>query len=241
MRTAEDIVAELSSLANPDNVAGMARYGISPVGTLGVSIPVLRAIARELKPYRKSDPGALHSLACELWSTGLHEVRILAALVDVPTLVTSEQADAWVAEMDSWDVVDMSSDLWAATPFGYSKAEEWAGRAEEFVKRSGFVLMCALAVHDKKAPDAPFLHFLTLVERESADERNFAKKAVNWALRQIGKRNRDLNAAAVAVAQRLRQSDSKAARWIASDALRELTSASIRTRLGLQLDPTSDK
>jgi 3-methyladenine DNA glycosylase AlkD len=233
VRTAEDIVAELSSLANPANVAGMARYGISPVGPLGGSIPVLRAIAKGLKPYRKADPEALHALASELWATGLHEVRILATLVDVPALVTPEQADTWVAEMDSWDVVDMASGLWAATPFGYSKAEEWAGRTEEFVKRSGFVLMCALAVHDKKAPDAPFLHFLTLVERESSDERNFAKKAVNWALRQIGKRNGDLNAAAVAVAQRLRHSDSKAARWIASDALRELTSAPVRTRLGL--------
>jgi 3-methyladenine DNA glycosylase AlkD len=233
MRTAEGIVAELRSLANPANVEGMARYGISPVGTLGVNIPVLRGIAKDLKPYRKSEPEAVHSLAAELWASGIHEVRILAALVDVPALVTPEQADAWVAEMDSWDVVDMASDLWAATPFAYGKAEEWAGREEEFVKRSGFVLMCALAVHDKKAPDAPFLHFLTLVERESTDERNFVKKSVNWALRQIGKRNVPLNAAAVAVAQRLRQSDSKAARWIASDALRELTSAPVRTRLGL--------
>jgi 3-methyladenine DNA glycosylase AlkD len=232
VRTTEDIVAELSSLANPANVAGMARYGISPVGTLGVSIPVLRGIAKQLKPYRESDPEALHALAAELWATGLHEVRILASLVDVPALVTPGQADTWVADMDSWDVVDMASDLWAATPFAYEKAEEWAGCAEEFVKRSGFVLMCALAVHDKKAPDAPFLHFLTLVERESSDGRNFAKKAVNWALRQIGKRNAYLNAAAVAVAQRLRQSDSKAARWIASDALRELTSEPVRTRLG---------
>jgi 3-methyladenine DNA glycosylase AlkD len=231
MRTAEDIVDHLRSLANPANVEGMARYGISPVGTLGVGIPVLRGIAKELKPCRKSDPEALHALAAQLWATGLHEVRILAALVDVPALVTPEQADSWVAGMDSWDVVDMASGLWAATPFGYRKAEEWAGRDEEFVKRSGFVLMCALAVHDKKAPDGPFLHFLTLVEREADDERNFVKKAVNWALRQIGKRNGDLNAAAVATAERLRESDSKAARWIASDARRELTSDAVRARL----------
>jgi 3-methyladenine DNA glycosylase AlkD len=233
MRSAEDIVQELRGLANPANVEGMARYGISPVGTLGVSIPVLRGIAKELKPQRKADPQAVHALAAELWASGIHEVRILAALIEIPALVTPEQADSWVADMDSWDVVDMASDLWAATPFGYEKAEEWAGRGEEFVKRSGFVVMCALAVHDKKAPDAPFLHFLELVEREAADERNFVKKAVNWALRQIGKRNGDLNAAAVATAARLRESGSKAARWVASDALRELTSEPVRKRVGL--------
>jgi 3-methyladenine DNA glycosylase AlkD len=233
VRRAEDIVEELRGLANPANVEGMARYGISSVGTLGVNIPVLRGIAKGLKPYRKADPDALHDLAAELWATGLHEVRILASLVDVPALVTPEQADSWVAEMDSWDVVDTASDLWAATTFGYEKAEEWAGREEEFVKRSGFVLMCALAVHDKKAADEPFRHFLSIVEREATDERNFVKKAVNWALRQIGKRNGDLNAAAVATALRLRESGSKAARWVASDALRELTSESIRRRVGL--------
>jgi 3-methyladenine DNA glycosylase AlkD len=226
-----DIVDQLRSLANAADVEGMARYGISSVGTLGVSIPVLRGIAKELKPYRRTDPQAVHALAAELWATGLHEVRILAALVDVPELVTREQADSWVADMDSWDVVDMASDLWGATPFGYEKAEEWAGREEEFVKRSGFVLMCALAVHDKQAPDEPFLHFLTLVEREADDERNFVKKSVNWALRQIGKRNGVLNAAAVATAERLRESGSKAARWVASDARRELTSEAVRARL----------
>jgi 3-methyladenine DNA glycosylase AlkD len=233
MRRAEDIVEELRGLASPANVEGMARYGISSVGTIGVSIPVLRAIAKELKPQRKADPQAVHSLAAELWASGIHEVRILASLVDVPALVTPEQADAWVADMDSWDVVDMASGLWAATAFGYEKAEEWAGREEEFVKRSGFVVMCALTVHDKKEKDAPFLHFLSLVEREAADERNFVKKAVNWALRQIGKRNAALNAAAVATALRLRESGSKAARWVASDALRELTSEPIRRRVGL--------
>jgi 3-methyladenine DNA glycosylase AlkD len=231
VRSAADIVDQLRSLANAANVEGMARYGISPVGTLGVGIPVLRGIAKELRPYRTCDPQALHVLASQLWATGLHEVRILAALVDVPALVTREQADSWVADMDSWDVVDMASGLWAATPFGYAKAEEWAGREEEFVKRSGFVLMCALAVHDKKASDEPFLHFLTLVEREAGDGRNLVKKAVNWALRQIGKRNGVLNAAAVATAERLRESGSKAARWVASDARRELTSDAVRVRL----------
>jgi 3-methyladenine DNA glycosylase AlkD len=153
--------------------------------------------------------------------------------VDVPVLVTAAQADAWVAEMDSWDIVDQLSGLWAETSFGYEKAREWAGRDEEFVKRSGFVVMCALAVHDKKAPDSSLLAFLPLIEREATDERNYVKKAVNWALRQIGKRNVNLNAAAVAVARRLRDSDSRAARWVASDALRELESEAVHARLGL--------
>jgi 3-methyladenine DNA glycosylase AlkD len=233
MRSAEDILSELRGLANPANVEGMARYGISPKDALGVTMPVLRGIAKDLRPERKADPAAAHALAADLWASGVHEARILASLVDAPALVTPEQADAWVAEMDSWDVVDQLSGLWAETPFGYEKAREWAGRDEEFVKRSGFVVMCALAVHDKKAPDSALLAFLPLIEREAVDERNFVKKAVNWALRQIGKRSGNLNAAAVAVARRLRDSDSRAARWVASDALRELESQAVRGRLGL--------
>ena len=145
--------------------------------------------------------------------------------------MTPEQADAWVAQVDSWDVCDQLSGLWAATPFGVDKAHEWARRDEEFVKRSGFVVMCALAVHDKKAGDDVFLGFLEDVEREAPDERNFVKKAVNWALRQIGKRNANLNAAAVVVASRLRDSGSRAAHWVAADALRELTSDAVLGRV----------
>lgn len=234
MRTADDIIEQLRALANPANVEGMARYGISPVGTLGVTVPILRGIAKELKPYRKSDPEALHSLAARLWASGIHEVRILATLVDVPSLVTPEQADAWLGEMDSWDLVDQfCGSLMDEVPFAWDKALEWADRDKTFVKRAGFVMMAVLCLRDKSGPDAPFLHFLEIVEREAADERNFVKKAVSWALRQIGKRNGDLNAAAVAVAMRLGESDSKAARWVASDAMRELTSDAVRARLGL--------
>ena len=226
--TAEELLARLREHAVPENVAGMARYGISPVGTLGVSMPVLRGIARELKPLAKADPDAVHALAAALWVSGVHEARILAGLVDVPGLVTPEQADSWVAQIDSWDVCDGLSVLWASTSFGVRKARDWAGCDEEFVKRSGFVVMCALSVHDKKMPDDVFLSFLEIVEREAFDERNFVKKAVNWALRQIGKRNARLNVAAVEVATRLRDSESKAARWVASDALRELRSDPVR-------------
>jgi 3-methyladenine DNA glycosylase AlkD len=232
---AQRLLGELRAQANPDNVAGMARYGISSEGTLGVTIPVLRDIAKRFRPLRRSDPAFAHALAAELWASGVHEARTLAGFIDVPALVTPEQADTWVAEMDSWDTVDQLSDLWAATPFGYDKVGEWAARDETFVKRSGFVLMCALTVHDKKADDARMAAFLPLIEREATDERNFVKKAVNWALRQIGKRSAALNALAIESGERVlaEHPDSKAARWIARDALRELRSEPVRRRLGL--------
>jgi len=234
VRTAADIVEELRALANPANADGMARYGISSEGTLGVPMPALRGIARDLRPSRRTDPGGAHVLAGELWASGVHEARILAALVDVPALVTRAQAESWACDLDSWDVCDqLCGNLLDKTPFAYELAAAWAGRDEPFVKRAGFVLMTQLAVHDKRAADGPFLGFLELVEREACDERNFVKKAVNWALRQIGKRNGDLWRAAVATAERLRQSGSRAARWVASDALRELTGPAVRERLGV--------
>jgi 3-methyladenine DNA glycosylase AlkD len=230
---AAEIVERLRQQANPANVAGMARYGISSFGTLGVSMPVLRGIARELRPLRRTRPDYLHQLAAQLWATQVHEARILAGLVDVPALVAEAQADAWVAEIDSWDVCDQLSGLWAATSFAYPKAVQWAGEPQTFVKRSGFVLMCALAVHDKKAADEAILEFLPLIEREATDERNFVKKAVNWALRQIGKRSIACHAAAVESGERILAAHptSKPARWIARDALRELTSPAVVERV----------
>jgi 3-methyladenine DNA glycosylase AlkD len=229
--TAEELLARLRANADPRNAAGMARYGISPVGTIGVSIPLLREIARELRPVAKADPAAVHALAADLWASGVHEARILAGFIDPPTLVTPQQADAWVTQVDSWDVCDQLSSLWFATSFAVAKANEWAGRDEEYVKRSGFVVMCVLALRDKKAPDELFLGFLGLVEREASDERPYVKKAVNWALRQIGKRNGNLHAVAVDVACRLRDSGSRTARWVASDALRELRSDAVLERV----------
>ena len=220
------ILAELKSLANPDNVAGMARYGINSKNTLGVSIPRLRAMAKEI--------GRDHALALELWKSGIHEARILAGLIDDPVLVSEAQLDRWARDFDSWDVCDLvCSNLFDKTPFAHAKAIAWSLREEEFVKRAGFVLMAALAVHDKKAPAGSFRTFLPIIEREASDERNFVKKAVNWALRQIGKRSRELNKAAIAAARRIQKIDSKSARWIASDALRELASGAVQKRLKL--------
>ncbi len=227
-----EVLDRLREHANPVNVAGMARFGIAGAGTLGVPMPVTRGIARALGKARRADPEGAHALAAALWSSGVHEARILATLVDVPGLVTRDQARAWAADLDSWDVCDqLCSNLLASTPFAIELVGEWTCAEPEFVKRAGFVVICALTVHDKTAADDVFVRFLPLIEREAADERNFVKKAVNWALRQIGKRDRYLHAAAVAVALRLRDSGSRAARWVASDALRELSDERIVARI----------
>jgi len=220
----DEILRRLQSLADPKAVEGMARFGINPKNTYGVSIPNLRAIAKEA--------GRNHLLAEQLWSSGIHEARILAGMVENPEKVTERQMDSWIKDFDSWDVCDqVCSNLFDKTPFAHQKALEWSKRSEEFVKRAGFVLMATLAVHDKKAKDEEFLKFLPLIKRESTDDRNYVKKAVNWALRQIGKRNIKLNEAAVETAKDIQGLDSKGARWIASDALRELTSDAVRRKL----------
>ena len=232
--SASEVIARLRALGDPANVAGMARFGISSEGTLGVPVPAIRAIAKELKPARRNDPEAAHRLALELWRSGVHEALMLAAFIDVPALVTREQAEEWAADLDSWDTCDqLCGNLLDKTPFAWELVDEWASRPEPFVKRAAFALMTQLAVHDKKAPDEPFLHLLTLVEREADDDRPYVRKAVNWALRQIGKRDAALWSAAVDAARRLRERESRAARWVASDALRELQSAAVRSRLGL--------
>jgi len=220
----DEILKRLQSLADPNAVEGMARFGINPKNTYGVSIPNLRVIAKEA--------GRNHSLAEQLWSSGIHEARILAGMIEDPKMVTEKQMDSWVKAFDSWDVCDqVCSNLFDKTPFAHQKAFEWSKRNEEFVKRAGFVLMATLAVHDKKAKDEVFLKFLPLIERESTDDRNYVKKAVNWALRQIGKRSIKLNEAAIEAAKKIQELDSKSARWVATDALRELTSKPVQERL----------
>ncbi len=214
-KTCTEILNQLRSLANPVNVNGMARFGINPKNTLGVSIPTLREIAK----FHRHD----HALALELWDSGIHEARILAAFVDDPKLVTETQMESWVGDFDSWDVCDqVCSNLFDKTSFANQKIDEWSTRPEEFVKRAGFVLMASLAVHDKTADDEVFEKWLPLIVRDANDERNFVRKAVNWALRQIGKRNIRLHVKVTKIAQELSKSDSKSARWIGADALREL-------------------
>ena len=212
-----EVMNKLKALGRPENVAGMARYGIQPKNAYGVSAPAVRRLAKEI--------GTDHRLAQQLWRSGNHDARGLAALIDDHRQVTEEQMESWAKDFDSWAVVDGAcNNLFWKTAFAHRKATEWAKREEEFVKRAGFTMMACLAVHDKQAPDARFLRFLAIVKRKSTDERNFVKKAVNWALRQIGKRNLRLRQAAISTAKQIQRLDSKAARWIAADALRELTS-----------------
>jgi 3-methyladenine DNA glycosylase AlkD len=209
------MLAALRARADPKNVAGMARYGISSAGTLGVPMPVIRHLAKQA--------GRSHALAAELWASGIHEARILATLVEEPPRVTRRQMNRWARDFDSWDVCDQAcQNLFRYTPFAWAMAAEWAGAEGEFPRRAAFALMAGLAVKAKQAPDADFEALLPLIAGAATDERNLVKKAVNWALRAIGKRNPHLRRAAIAAAENIRAIDSPAARWIASDALREL-------------------
>ena len=218
------ILRDLRALSNPKNLAGMARFGINPKNTLGVSVPQIREMARKA--------GKNHALAEQLWKSGIHEARILAGFVDEPQLVTEKQMESWVSEFDSWDVCDqVCGSLFDRTKLAYEKAEEWSTRKEEFVKRAGFALMAYLAVHDKKTSNDVFAKFLPMIKRGSDDDRNFVKKAVNWALRQIGKRNLALNKLAVRTAKEIQKMEPRSAKWIASDALRELTDEKVLDRL----------
>jgi 3-methyladenine DNA glycosylase AlkD len=204
---------------------GMARYGIRVDRALGgVGVPALRATGKRL--------GRDHELAGALWATGIHEARLLAAFVDDPFQVTEDHMEAWAAQFDSWDIVDgVTRSLFDRTPFAWIKAREWSGRPEEFVKRAAFAMVAGIAVHDKAAPDRVFRAFLPVIEREAGDPRNYVRKGVNWALRQIGKRNRALNEAAIACAERILASGERSARWVASDALRELRTDYTQIRL----------
>ena len=223
LSTCAAILQELHARANPANVAGMAKFGINPQGTLGISIYELRKLAKTI--------GVQHELALQLWETGLHEARILASYIDDPASVTEAQLERWVADFDSWDVVDQVCELIAKTPLAYAKIFEWSTRPEEFVKRTAFALIAELAVRDKQATDEQLAQFFPVIVRAANDERNFVKKAVNWALRNLGKRNLALNAQAIATAREIHALGTRPARWIAADALRELTSEAVQARL----------
>jgi len=211
-------------LSNPEAVKGMARYGIAAEKNFGVSMPKLTELAKEI--------GKDHLLAQQLWNAGIREARILAAMIDDPRLVTEDQMESWAKDLDSWEVCDQCCmKLFKRTRFAYTKAVEWGACDEEFVKRAGFVLMACLAVSDKKTDDREFLKFLPVIEREACDSRTFVKKAVNWALRQLGKRSHALNEVAIKMATEIKQIDSASAKWIASDAIRELISDAVQKRL----------
>jgi 3-methyladenine DNA glycosylase AlkD len=231
------ILAKLRAMGSDADRAGMARYGINVDHAFGVSVSELRKVAKRL--------GTDHDLALALWATGNHEARLLACFIDDPAAVTAKQMDQWASQFDSWDICDQATtSLFDLTKHAWAKAMQWAKRDEEWVKRGGFALMAGLAVHDKAADDRAFMQLLPLIERGAFDDRGFVKKAVNWALRNIGKRNSALNAAAIVCAEKIRAvaNDAagrkrggdprvRAARWVATDALRELTSAKVQARL----------
>jgi len=210
--------------ATKHTLEGMARYAIPSDNALGVSVADIRVLAKRL--------GKNHELAAALWKTGVYEARMLTSFVDEPSRVTSAQMDRWCRDFDSWGICDtLCFHLFDRTPFAWEKARQWSTSPREFVKRAGFALMASLVVHDKAAPGPRFLAFLPLIEQGAHDERNFVKKAVNWALRCIGKRDPALNLAAIAVAKRLAQSKEASCRWVGKDALRELAGPKVRSRL----------
>ncbi|MCL5093585.1 MAG: DNA alkylation repair protein [Patescibacteria group bacterium] len=221
---AEEIIKRLKSQANPKNVEGMARFGIKADKAFGVSLSTLRKMAKEI--------GKDHELALELWNSDWHEVKMLTGLIDDPKLVTEKQMDVWVSNFDSWDICDtICGSLFDKVPFCYKKALSYTKNKREFVKRAGFVIYAWAAVHDKKEPDETFEKFLEVIKREATDERNYVRKAVNWALREIGKvRSSDLHKKSLEIAYEIQKIDSKSARWIAGDAIRELESDYIKKR-----------
>ena len=230
----KEVIRYLKSISNKNekDLAGMARFGINTENALVISIPKLRQYAKTV--IKNESPKNRHEIAINIWNSKIHEARILAGFIDDPYLVTEKQIEKWVKDFDSWDVCDLvCSNLFDKTKFAYQKAEEWSKRKEEFVKRAGFVLMAALSVHDKKMEDKPFLDFLEIIKRESWDERNFVRKAINWALRQISKsRSLNLYKEGLRVAYQIKRQDSKAARWIANNAIIELEKDYIKNKFG---------
>lgn len=217
-------VAWLRGQATKRNRDGLARYNIPADRALGVSMGDVQRLAKLI--------GRNHALAAALWETGIHEARLLTAYIDEPERITSAQMDRWCRSFDNWAVCDtLAFALWDRTPHAWTKVEQWAGRREEFMKRTAFALLWSLTVHDREAPDARYLRGLQLIEQAATDERNFVKKAVNMALRAIGKRNASLNRAARDVAERLGNSTDETARWVGRQALRELSSASVTRRV----------
>lgn len=213
--TADEMIAHLKQYASIQAREGMARFGSHPAHALGISMPILRKVAKK--------HGKDQELAVALWNSGLHEARILASMLAEPQRISPELMDAWVHDFDSWDICDqVCGNAFAQTPFVFQKAVQWCHEEPEFVRRAGFVMMVQFAAHEKAAADASFLPFFALIKQYAGDERNFVKKAVNWALRQIGKRNAALCGEALACANDILHMQSKAAQWIAKDARKEL-------------------
>ena len=224
MTTVTDVMEKLAAHADSEQLVGMSRYGIITEKRLGVKVPQMRKIAKQT--------GKDHHLALALWDTGIAEAMIVASMLDIPAEVTETQMEAWVVDFNSWDVCDqVCMNLFDKTPLAWQKVRDWSQREEQYVKRAAYALIACLAWHDKHAPDENFIDLLPLIKTGASDERNYVKKAVSWSLRNIGKRNSTLNAIALQTAHDLKEMDSKPARWIGSDAVRDLTSDATKRRL----------
>jgi len=224
MKQIQEILKRLKSLYDRQAVEGMARFGITPEKSYGISIPILRNIAREI--------GRDHKLAQKLWELNIRETRILACMIDDPDMVSEKQMEKWVRDFDYWEICDQCcQNLFEKTKFAYQKSIEWSLRDEEFVRRAGFVLMALISLRDREAENERFEEYLNIIKKKSIDNRNYVKKAVSWALRQIGKRNLYLNARAIETAREIKKLGAKSGKWIAQDAIRELTSKAVRQRL----------
>ncbi|MFA7415436.1 MAG: DNA alkylation repair protein [Rhizobium sp.] len=223
--TVDDIVTYLKTLRNDDNIAGMARYGIDTSTALGITTPQMKSLVRQVMRD--------HQRALALWQTGLRDARMLAILTADPKQLTQEEARSWAGDFNSWEIVDTAADLLTDTPYWRTLIPEFADDNREYVRRTAFAMIAGASVHLKREPDETLIAFLPLVERHSTDPRNFVRKAVNWALRNIGKRNRACHGPALALAEKLAARDDKTARWIGKDAVRELSSKPILKRLGL--------
>ena len=224
MATVAEALAQLEKKGSQKNVAGMARYGIGAKKAYGVSVSDIRALAKKI--------GRDHALAGRVWKSGVFEGRLLAAFLEDPALVTPSQMDAWARGFENWADCDTTCiHLFSRTPYAWKKIEQWSSRNDELVKRAAFALIAAVAVHDKKAPDEPFVRALALIEREANDDRNFVRKAVNWALRTIGNRSPALHAPAMTLAGKLAASDDSTARWIGKDAIRDLSRPLVKSRI----------
>jgi 3-methyladenine DNA glycosylase AlkD len=227
--TATGILRELRAVADPSRKPGMAFVGVNVDRALGVSVPQIRTIAKRC--------GTDQSLALALWRSGVHEARMLATLVADPDAMTEADVERWVTDIDSWDVGDFAADLFVGIRGRDRRIRAWSRRPEGFVRRAAFAMIARRAVSDRDAPDMAFLRYLPLIRSAATDDRNEVKKGVNWALRQIGKRNTALNAAAIDAAEKLLEIDSRSARWIARDALRELRSEAVHRRLRERAGP----
>jgi 3-methyladenine DNA glycosylase AlkD len=230
----EEIIKKLKSLKNPKNVLGMARFGIRPKSEiLGVPVPEIRKIAKEIKKFMRSPTS--HRLALKLFDSKIHEARLLASMIADPEILSEKQIDKWVKTFDSWDIVDQSCmNLFSKSEIAKNKVLELSNKEKEFEKRTAFALMASLAVHDKKMLDKDFVKYFLIIKKQSIDERNFVKKAVNWALRQIGKRNKNLNKEAIKLAKEIRNINNKASKWNANNAITELTSEPVQNRLKIK-------